>query len=205
MGLLETLVSRTFIVSEGRRVGRGGSVHEISRPPPALAARGRQIIRGLFFSSVLLLLVAIALVGWQTHSSQREARASLDWPTVSAKIVASEIEDVTAQAPGRPARSPLYRIAVGYEYRIGETELRGERFEVIRTIFSSIAEARAVLEPYSVGATVDAFVDPADPTRAVLVPGPAEFDNGAFWGIGGGLIFFALLLGLIVRRLIPPE
>lgn len=114
----------------------------------------------------LILIGAAALLG-NGHDLYRGWR-SASWPQVNAVVETNRLVEVSQLRSTNPA----YRADVGYRYERG-----GHTLSASRVSFGSDATAdRASVEErlatrYAPGASIPAFVNPDDPTDAVLVPG----------------------------------
>jgi hypothetical protein len=98
----------------------------------------------------------------------RQLRRAMDeaarWPMLPVAIVASGIRMRSVGGFGSQ-----YQPEVTYQYRIGNRTYQN----TVRTLgpqlwFDRRGQAEAILDRYPAGAVVDAWVDPADPTRATL-------------------------------------
>jgi len=110
-----------------------------------------------------VLASAIGLVMYVAQFRQGlRADASKKWPTRSATITASALEQL-------PQNKRRYRAAVRYSYRVGSKEYQSER------IFWGGNEGRkrhmaSVVEAYPNGSRVPVHVDPQNPAEAVIDP-----------------------------------
>ena len=117
--------------------------------------------------------------------AQREDR-SLRWTQVEGKIISSEayLED----------DGELYTPEIVYEYTAGGATHVGSKVQAFLIQYNWSGPARRLCEKYPTGETVKIYVDPNDPTRAVLVPG---IDPHGFWlFFGTGLVF--ILVGSLM-------
>lgn len=96
-----------------------------------------------------------------------------DWETVPATVLDSGIREVVG-AGGTADRTIQddfgYRVEVRYSYRFGGEEFTSDT--VTRgapPVFPLRARAEVLLNDYPAGSRVDAFVNPAQPSQAVLV------------------------------------
>lgn len=118
---------------------------------------------------------------------------SMGWEQVSGTIVSSEIEESWDTTGER------FASRVVYTYQVNGVTYEGDRLNLrASTYVGNREDAEELLAPYSVGASVMPYVNPADPTRAVLdrsVP-------GAIWVfVGLGSVLMLLSLGLGIRHL----
>lgn len=142
-----------------------------------------RILAGVLIGASLIALALAARSYWQ-------AKASADWPQVQAIVVQSEIER-NSDSKGQTR----YRPRVSYRYQIEGREILGDRIYFGESSFLLEADAREVVAPYPVGATVTASYDPGDADSAVLEPGRARnltwlLVIGLAFGIPGVLVAF---------------
>lgn len=130
----------------------------------------------------------------------RLAAASASWPAVPAEITSSEVH--VQSSTGRRAGGGGSIALITYRYLKDGTERTGNRihFRVQGPWSGGPAGLHA---RYSVGSVVQAFVDPSDPSRAVLEPGQ-DWTNVLPFGMGfvamTGAAGFALLARRWIRR-----
>jgi hypothetical protein len=168
-----------------------------------LGGRLRRLVGGCATAVMLLSVIVYIAVWLGMRTAQEEARASLAWPTAPGKIIESEAVPPTGgRAAADPAAKPpagAYRASVRYSYEAAGAPREGTRIEVFTRLDATRDAALARLAPFPVGAEVAVRFDPEEPSRSVLVPGPAEFDNTAFLVFGGGLVAVAIVLALVLR------
>jgi len=118
---------------------------------------------------------------------------SLEWEQVSGTIISSQVDDEWDTTGDR------YIGRVVYTYEVNGMTYEGDQINLSGpTYVGTRADAERLLLPYPVGASVTPYVDPNDPTRAVLDRNLA----GATWGIVGvGIAFLLLSIGLGTRHL----
>lgn len=147
----------------------------------------------------LVLLFGIFLIAGLTTTwplllrpATRLARAQ-SWPAVPCRIVSSEVGNVST------GEGDSYRPFVLYRYTLAGREYRSNRITFAPATGGKSAGARAVARQYRPGSAATCYVDPGDPTMAVL-------DRGFTPAMLFGLIplGFALMgtigLGRILRR-----
>ena len=116
---------------------------------------------------------------------------SLAWPAVDASIVRSSVEQHTDKYGTSDWASVEYRYVVdgaphtGTVVRFGPVEFDREG-------------AAATVQAYPAGAHVQAFVDPADPARAVL--DRSVISAQAAWKLGVGLSLLLTGVGMFMLR-----
>ena len=139
-----------------------------------MMANQRRVGNGVVAWCVFLFLVlgalgGIGFMGWFWFVEQARGRQALDWPTVDGVFE----RNATRGARGE-GRHVAYRYVVDgrtyHGYREGFAYKQGPRLEV--------------------GAPVKVYVQPGDPTMAVLFPG----ESPARWPFGSGAIIVAVCL-----------
>ncbi len=148
---------------------------------------------GIVVAGLVFLAVGVAgVTSWRR--TMKRSRASLSWPTVQGRVLASDV--LTRYSD----QSRYDRASVLYQYVVGGTTYSSDTvFHSAVRLSGNIQRARETVSRYPVGSEVRVYYDPDDPEAAVLVPGTAAF-SGAALAIG---LFFAftgggqLLVGLI--------
>lgn len=139
------------------------------------------------FAAIGALVLAYGVSLW------REAAASEQWPTVTGVIRTSEVAPAGGQGQGGAA---LYQPHIVYEYEIDDQKYTNDRVSFSRAQTSNREQVEDELFLYPEGMGVAVYVDPDDPTRAILEPGPGV-ENWLLLG-AGGLFTVAPLLVLVV-------
>jgi hypothetical protein len=129
---------------------------------------------GVAFALVLPVVIVIAVM-----VKQAEVKRAARWTKTTARIVRSEMAretrfDKQVQVP-----------KVEFEYTVKFHRFRGRRVSL-----GEYVSGPDVLQRYRVGASVPAYVNPDDPTEAVLERDLPKF-FGAIWGFAGAL--FAII------------
>src|SRR5689334_2538727 len=94
---------------------------------------------------------------------QALAVLSRAWPSVPARIEASDVREKTAYRAGRQAA-----LDVRYVYRVGAVDHVGERIAFAPRWQSDRYVVDSLAKRYAAGATVDARYDPDEPSESVL-------------------------------------
>lgn len=117
---------------------------------------------------------------------------STGWTQVSGTVVSNDVEDVWDTTGDR------YAAQVVYTYEVDGTTYEGDQLSLRGTIYTGNQEdAERIVAPYPPGTAVTPYVNPADPTQAVL-----ERDvPGAILGIvAAGVVLLLLSVSLGVRQ-----
>jgi len=180
-------------------------MHRLANPDHGrheLGDRFRRVASGCLVAFVVVPAIAFVATWLGMRAGQREARESVAWPTAPGTILESAVEPregvpATDQRPTKTSwRS--HRAQVRYRYTAGGAERIGTRIEVYQRFHATPEEAARQLAPYPAGAAVTVRFDPADPSSAVLEPGPTEFDNTPFLAIGGGFLAISIVLSIVL-------
>jgi hypothetical protein len=131
------------------------------------------------------------LIAFAWHDYQ-PARESLHWTRVPAEIEQAVYQDAYRQRhhPDEPDYLLSYRYSVGkHTYHSGRIRFGG----------TTGSESQAVIARYRQGDRVEVWVDPLDPSNAVLYPGPS---SGSLVPIvfGAGLIAIGVLISVRMYR-----
>lgn len=111
-----------------------------------------------------------------------QARA---WPEIPCTVVSSEV----VTHPGDDGAT--YSALVRYRYRAGGREYESDRYDFSTGSTSGSERYQAIVDRFAAGSSCVCFVDPGDPTRAVLDRG---FQKSYWFGLAG-LPFFAVGAG----------
>ena len=150
---------------------------------------GKASWAGLFFGAVLTL-VGVVIVVYSIRLTYDLARAQT-WARAECTILRSGIQSSSS------ARSAtVFRAGVEYSYVFAGKNYTGRRLNLAGGSFHSFDEARRALADFPPGARVACYVDPAQPTEAVLERSPLQFPLSRYgagllicFGIGGFLLF----------------
>lgn len=133
-------------------------------------------------------LVGLLLLG-QFGGQTLDYLTSMGWEQVSGTVVSSEVVDEWDTTGER------YLGQVVYSYEVDGVAYEGDQLSLGGlTYLGNREDAEQRIAPYPVGAAVTPYVDPADPTRALLdrnLPGAVW----GFVGFGAALVLLSLLLG----------
>ncbi|MBW8863400.1 MAG: DUF3592 domain-containing protein, partial [Verrucomicrobia bacterium] len=148
----------------------------------------KQPSQGIKVVYVVGLLFGIGIICWQAAQLQRE-KASLLWPMVTGKILASELVYVSSHD----------RADVTYNYVVNGTRQVSHQISLWSSDLSSYGSiTRAFVANHTNGAPVDVYYDPGQPENAVLIPGTDENMHWLLMGMGG-FSAFTSIFGLIAR------
>ena len=153
----------------------------------------------MLFSGVLVIVLGLlAAACW---SAWRDARDSAAWSATSCTI----LESRTFVSSGKGAE---FRLEVRYGYRTGDQSHVSDRWSFFGRHLSLLYTRRHLYHlegKFAAGAVVPCFVDPADPSQAVLDRGvPHRFQNFVLTlaGLalaGTGLFAYGAVLSARVR------
>ena len=94
--------------------------------------------------------------------------AAARWTLSSCRILASSVgSERLIDQPDEPQRT-LYRLNVTYSYETAAGSQRSTRYRFIDPFTDNRPAAESMAAQYSPGAVVPCYVDPDDPTQAVL-------------------------------------
>ncbi|MEM7697846.1 MAG: DUF3592 domain-containing protein [Verrucomicrobiota bacterium] len=128
--------------------------------------KGGSQIGGRLWKTCLGLLVAGA--GWifvlYLWGSYQRAKVMDDWVEVPASIVSSEIDDSALTQRG----TPKYRLDVRYDYVFEGKDYRGNRVTRLPVESGHLGKVQKKQEDFRTGQVVSAFVNPQEPSTAVL-------------------------------------
>ncbi len=117
---------------------------------------------------------------------------SMGWEQVPGTVISSDVEEAWDTTGDR------YSPRVVYTYEVDGVTYEGTQISPGGTTYAGNQEdAAQFLEPYPVGESVMPYVNPSDPTRAVLdrsLPGAIRAITGT------GLVLLLLSLGLGIRQ-----
>src|SRR5688572_23200049 len=114
----------------------------------------------------VVLFFAGAVFAFGAFGAVAVARDSRGWPTVTGRVVRSEIRS-NRRANGLPG----YRTLVRYEYTVDGEEYEGREVASGHFPYRSARSATRRIQPYALGSTVVVRYFPAEPELAVLEPG----------------------------------
>jgi hypothetical protein len=123
------------------------------------AARAALFVRGFFL--LFFLIGAGAGYGFFIKPAWKIAQAK-SWPTIPCEIVRSGVKTKS------DSDGDTHRVDIHYRYEIAGEPLDGNRYSFFGGSSSGYREKRAIADRYQPGSRVTCFVNPADPTDAVL-------------------------------------
>ncbi|MDX1616841.1 MAG: DUF3592 domain-containing protein [Candidatus Promineifilaceae bacterium] len=143
--------------------------------------------------AALFLLGIIGIIVYHIKRSQK-ANDSLRWPSTSGRIVSAGTKAVPAGGSrnyGAMVRVPDIR----YKYSVDGVEYSGEQL----SYGAGTGSTESVLARYQPESTVKVYYDPADPSEAVLVPGPGTSNYLAIvWTVFMAIVFVIAWIGGIL-------
>lgn len=116
-----------------------------------------------FFFGLLIAGMGVLFIGVLWHAYQR-AVETRSWPTVEATIITSRVGDklVPRNTP------PAYTWDLAYRYRFDGQEWTADRYRRVPTSSGDRERIERQVRENPVGSKVTAWVNPDDPSQAVL-------------------------------------
>lgn len=114
---------------------------------------------GFWFLGIQPMLQIIDAQGWQ----------EVDCVILSSRVASSDSSD-----------SDTYRIAITYEYEVGDARYEGDRYNFSIGSSSGYDRKAAVVARYPSGTETTCRVDPDDPSKSVIDPAPGLY---LLWGL----------------------
>ncbi|HEX7882144.1 MAG TPA: DUF3592 domain-containing protein, partial [Afipia sp.] len=111
----------------------------------------------------------IALFAWGLH---RQASLAKKWPVVPGRIKTSGLEQFRGKADEGRSRGPImFRAKISYDYRYQNADYTGFVASMSGQVSStSDWGVQRFVKKYRDGQTVDVYVNPQNPSEAVLEP-----------------------------------
>ncbi len=144
-----------------------------------------------------VFLVAGVFLGFSASKQLGHARASSEWPTVSGKVLSSEVRTKRSRTSGsrkHGSRSrTTYHAEVHYEYTVDGRPYTADRVQFGEYGSDNSSHAREIVARYAEGKQVSVHYDPTQPDLAVLEPGVHGGINiqfglaGLFTLVGAGI------------------
>lgn len=113
----------------------------------------------------LFIAIGLGMLGF-AYVSWNRATAAADWPTVSGRIIESNVRESSDSDGGS-----TWRAEIKYEYETNGRALVGERVAFGYSGSSSRSYHEGIAAALPVGAHVGVRVSPDDPSRATLATG----------------------------------
>ncbi len=128
----------------------------------ASGARGKGLAMGVF---ALFAIVGMGMFYGITVRTSLMVLKARNWPTVTCTVVSSQVRTHSGN------HGSTYSVDVLYAYRMNGRDYKVNRYGFMGGSSSGYAGKQAVVSRYPPGARVICYVDPADPTQAVLERG----------------------------------
>lgn len=145
---------------------------------------------------VIIILVGLGTCAWYGPSLLIEAKSTASWRAVNGKI-----EDVRVTSQRR-RRQTDYSVEISYSYSVDGRSHRGDRYSVAGNPGAGEQErAELIARGFRKGDSITVYVDPEDPSRAVLARGGTK---KAWMTIGFGALLLVVGLVMGARRLLRP-
>jgi hypothetical protein len=170
--------------------GPGESPAALTQPPPRSSRVGAANTGCLFLFCLLFFGVGAFVFHLMVIRPLFLARAAQGWTEVPCEVVSSEVQR------HRGGKSTTYRIDILYAYQVAGRPYRANRYDFSSGSSSGHDAKASIVQRYPAGLKTVCYVNPADPTDAVLSRGmPGEMwlaiIPGAFMAAGAGGMFFA--------------
>lgn len=144
----------------------------------------------LFMRGFFLLFFAVGAVTGYAFFVRPAWKIALakDWPTVPCEIVESGVKT------NHDSDGDTHRVAVHYRYRVAGEEFESNRYSFFGGSSSGYRAKQAIADRYRAGSSATCFVNPGDPTDAVLERG---FIGELWFGVIPAVFCAAGLLGFL--------
>ena len=130
----------------------------------------------------------------------RAAGRTESWRPVTGVITVAEMEKTRFEV--KTGHMNMYRPRIEYRYRVGQKAHTGTRvYHGADTWLESSEVADRILQRYSMGQEVTVYIDPAEPTEAVLERGQkggAELLRNAAIVLAAAAVIFGVILTRIM-------
>jgi hypothetical protein len=125
----------------------------------------------LITSSILLILAGVAFYLFFFPVLEDVLMAD-SWESVPCEILSSSVVTHEAESRGSSQTETTYSIKIRYWYEVDGRGFTGDRYSFMDSGSDSKPEdKRAIVSKYPTGATRDCYVDPENPSSAVLYRG----------------------------------
>lgn len=152
--------------------------------------------RAVQFVGITLMVIGAAVVTYGAMQALY-ANASQNWPQVTGTITSSEFIERQAETSDRV---PLYDARIRYHYEVDGESYRSDRVAFGTYASSDATAAYDLVNRYPGGAPVTVYVDPADPSSAVLEPGVGTGIRVVI-GVGAGITVIGLITTFAASRM----
>lgn len=125
---------------------------------------------------------------------RRKVRASQSWTKTTGKVYESTVQSEFSPGSGDEPDSWAYYPQVRYQYWTGSEWLCGDRIRFDRHGYGAPAKAQAELTRYPVGAQLEVYFDPANPSQAVLLRSSST--GWVLTALGAAILLVALITAL---------
>lgn len=141
---------------------------------------------------LLLLVLSIAITGFGVYDYTQQSDAVASAVEVDATITDTGVDTVSTRRGGVD-----YKPTVSFEYRFEGTQHTAHNIypSAVEPDYGTRADAEAELEPYAVGSTVTAYVDPDTPGSAFLKD--EESNSPLKFAAIGGIAFLLSLKSIL--------
>lgn len=138
----------------------------MKNPNDPTPAKGPSQIGGRIWKSLMgLFLIGLGWIFvvylWNSH---RRAAVMDNWVETPCRIVSAEIDDSQLNQRGMPK----YLVEIRYEYLFEGKSHTGDRLTRLPAESSDLRKAKGRIKSYPAGSEATSYVNPADPSVAVL-------------------------------------
>ncbi|MBF0123424.1 MAG: DUF3592 domain-containing protein [Candidatus Omnitrophica bacterium] len=113
------------------------------------------------------VFAVMGMVSW------RKANASQSWTSVNGVVESAKVTTLSFRS-GKNGLSRSYGVSVVYRYAFNGLEYKGNKVRMMDGTFTNPSSADRFVQHYPPGARVAVFVNPHDPSDAVLKTGESQ-------------------------------
>jgi hypothetical protein len=153
-------------------------------PRPLRRPANRRSPTFLYLIFLIVGGVAIALVFVRPILNIQRAR---NWPATPCRVISSRVQS-------HHGKRTTYSVDILYAYTMENREYRSNQYDFMMQSNGSRSEKEGIVQHYRPGTKVTCYVDPQDPTDAVLEP---RFSSSMWVGLVPGVFFVIGVAGLV--------
>ena len=161
-GCIGAMVVIAVVLVFGSAIGLHKLTDFVSGKLPYPAMSGMTVALGAFGTVIALFALAM----------HRQVALARKWPVVQGKIITSGLEQFRGAMPDDRSRAPMmFTSKISYTYRYDNNDYTGTVASMGGQVSSTSDKAvRALASKYQDGQIVDVYVNPQNPSNAVLEP-----------------------------------